>query len=182
MGGFYNYGNVAKSTTGNAPGSCKILIGPLSYFASIATPDAPGAAGDTATISGTHTFDSGDFGWIQLEGNVKVKNTGTGTTVGELGSRTMTQEVTMQVAGLNAELLEFIEGGLNEEYIILVADGCACANGTPEYLQYGCESLPVNLTAEIGLGTIDGGFKGATLKFMSYGVPKVYTGGITLYS
>ena len=183
MSGFYNYGNVAKSTGNNAPGSCEILIAPLSYFDTIATPDSsPTVAGDSVTISDSHTFNAGNYGFIKMLGNVKPKNTGKGSTVGELKSKTMTWEITVPVAGLNAELLEFIEGGLNTDFIILAANGCICSNGNPEYLQFGCEKVPCDLSADGDIGTIDGGFKGATLKFMSYGVPKIYTGSVTLYS
>lgn len=180
--GLYNYGNIAKSTGNNAPGSCEIYIAPLTYLDSIATADStPTAAGDSATIVGNHTFNA-NKGWIKFLGNVKQKNTGKGSTVGEIGSKTMTHEITVPVAGLNAELLEFIESGLNQDYIILVADGCVCDAGTPTYLQFGCEKVPCHFSAETDLGTIDGGFKGATLKFMSYGVPKIYEGTVTLYS
>lgn len=182
MSGFYNYGNVAKSTGNNNPGSCEIYLAPLSYLDTIQTADStPSAAGDSVTISSTHTFQP-NKGWIKLLGNIKTKNTAKGTTVGEQGSRNMTTEITVQVAGLNAELIEFAESGINQEFIALVADGCNCDNGTPSYLQFGCEKIPCHFTSEFDTGTIDGGFKGFTFKFMAYGFPKVYTGGVTLYS
>lgn len=177
--GFYNYGNIAKDTSVK-PGSCKLLIGPKSYFSAIAAPSTHAAAGDSKTISGDHTFTVGK-GFIECLGTVKQKSTGKGSTVGEMGSKTMKMEITAMVGGTSAALLEFIEGGLNNDFIILAADGCLCGVDADQYLQFGCENLPAQLSAEIDLGTVEGGFKGVTLKFESYGVPNVYTGDITLY-
>lgn len=178
--GLYNYGNIAKSTGLNKPGACKLLIAPLSYLSSIKKPTASSSAGDTKTISQTHTFESGK-GFIEALGNVRNKNTAKGSAIGELGSRSMKVEITAMVAGLNAPLLELLESGTNEDWIVLLEDGC-CEVGNPKYMQFGCEDVPANMTAEIDYGTIEGGFKGATLKFESYGVPNVYTGTVTLYS
>lgn len=178
--GLYNYGDIAKDTVNNTPGACKILFAPVSYFSSIKKPTASSVAGDTKKITQTHTF-SASKGFIEALGNVKQKNTGKGSTIGDLGARNMKVEITAMVAGLNAELLELIESGANEPWIVLVSDGC-CAQGNPRYLQHGCEDVPANLTAELDYGTIEGGFKGATLKFETYGVPNVYTGTVTLYS
>lgn len=179
MSGLYNYGNIAKETTVK-PGSCKILIGIKSYFTSIAVPTAHAAAGESKTISDDHTFTSGK-GFIECLGYVRQKGAGKGSTVGELGSKTMKWEISVPVSGLSAPLLEFIEGGLNNDFIILAADGCLCGVDADTYLQFGCENIPAQLSVDGDLGTIEGGFKGATLKFESYGVPNVYTGEIDLY-
>lgn len=178
--GLYNYGNIAKADSAK-PGSCTILVAPLSYFSSIKTPTAHASAGQSKTISQTHTFEASK-GFIKFLGNIKQKNTGKGSTIGEQGSRSMKHEITVPVAGMNAALLEFIEGGLNEEFIVLVGDACACDVEGATYLQYGCENVPATLMAESDLGTIEGGFKGNTLKFEAFGVPNVYTGTVTLYS
>lgn len=176
---FYNYGNISKAGTVK-PGSCEILVAPLSYFSSIAVPTAHTAAGESKTISDDHAFNVGKH-FFKFLGNVKPKNTGKGSTVGEQGSQTMKWEVSVPVGGLSAPLLEFIDGGLNEDFIVLVADGCACGVDTDGYLQLGCEKVPCKLTVDGDLGTIDGGFKGATLKFEAYGVPNVYTGDVSTY-
>lgn len=177
---FYNYDAIPKADV-NKPGMSKILVAPKSYFASIKVPTAHAAAGDTKKITTTHTFQSGK-GFIAFDGYVRQKGTGKGSTVGDIGSKTQKWEVTAMVAGMNAELLEFVEGGLNEDFIVLASDGCACGEDAVTYLQFGCESNPATLAADGDLGTIEGGFKGNTLKFESFGVPNVYTGGISLIS
>ena len=177
---FYNYGAIPKATT-NKPGMCTILVAPISYFSSIKTPTAHAAAGDSKEISTTHTFATGK-GFIKFNGYVRPKGTGKGSTVGDQGSRTMKWEVSAAVAGLNSELLEFIEGGINEDFIVLAKDGCACGIDTSDYLQFGCENDPAQLMADGDIGTVEGGFKGATLKFESYGVPCVYSGSIQYIS
>lgn len=177
---FYNYDAIPKATT-NKPGMCKILVAPKSYFSSIKVPTAHTTAGESKEITSTHTFESGK-GFIAFDGYVRQKGTGKGSTVGDIGSRTQKWEVTAMVAGMNSELLEFIEGGINEDFIVLASDGCMCGIDTSEYLQFGCENIPATLSADGDLGTIEGGFKGNTLKFESFGVPNVYSGSVTLMS
>lgn len=177
---FYNYDAIPKADV-NKPGMCKILVAPKSYFASIKVPTAHTTAGQSKKITTTHTFQSGK-GFIAFDGYVRQKGTAKGSTVGDIGSKTQKWEVTIMVAGMNAELLEFTEGGLNEDFIIEAADGCQCAIDGQEYLQFGCENNPATLSADGDLGTIEGGFKGMTLKFESFGVPNVYSGSVTLMS
>jgi hypothetical protein len=160
---------------------CKILVAPKSYFASIKAPTAHSTAGQSKEITTTHTFNSGK-GFIAFDGYVRQKGTGKGSTVGDVGSKTMKYEISAPVAGMNSELLEFIEGGLNEDFIVLAADGCQCGIDGQEYLQFGCENNPAILSADSDLGTIEGGFKGNTLKFEAFGVPNVYSGSVVLMS
>lgn len=176
---FYNYGDIAKATGGaTKSGLHTVYLAPLSYLASIAVPTGPfTGAGDSVTISSNHTA-TNNGGFIKALGMVKKKVTATGSTIGELGSRKMQWEVTVPVAGIDAALLELVDGGLNEEWIVLSENGC----NEGAYLQFGCECEPAELMVDGDTGTQDGGFKGLTLKFTATGTPFVYEGTVPLYS
>lgn len=174
---FYNYGNVAKATS-NEPGLMEIWIAPLSYLTTIQKPTgSPSAAGDTQKITTAHVAAT-PGGFIKALGTVKSKSTGKGSTVGDKGSKTQKWEVEVHVAGNNAPLLEFIASGLNEDFILLAGNNC----GTGDYLQFGSECKPAELSVDSETGTQDGGFKGHKLKFTSIGVPYVYTASVPEYA
>jgi hypothetical protein len=153
----------------------EIWIAPLKYLAVIQKPSASSVAGDTKIISAAHTVATDpQGGFIKCFGTIKDKSNAKGSTVGDRGSKVQKWELEVHVAGNNAPMLELIDGGLNEDFIILAGNSC----GTGDYLQFGTECKPAELIVDSETGNQSSGFKGHKLKFTSIGTPCIYTAAV----
>lgn len=170
----YDFGHLKKSTTDNAPGLKKrVLVAPRRLFTTLAEPSAAGVTpGDKILISADHTFAVGD-GWIELYTTLATAEL-IAESVGERDSRTTNPSLTCFHPGSYAAALEFAEEGKNEDWIVLVEG----LNG--EFIQIGEDTLEAEMSYAFNSGKVDGGQKGITFTFSSYGKLYVYEGAITL--
>lgn len=165
-----------KQTTDPGYGM-KILFSETGEFTSIATPSAATVEGDTAKITGNHTFPSGK-GFVAFTGHtdgVEME----GATQGEPGFVGLPDyKPKIMLVGDHAALKEKVENLTNKPLIILLVDPRV---GDTRRIQLGSKDEPcvvTGITYKSG-GRKKGGFKGYELSLQA-GPMFEYSGTVTL--
>jgi hypothetical protein len=158
----------------NAPGFKEtLLVAPKSWITSLPSPPTASASpGDTATITGDITFDTGK-GFVRMamtQDSVMLAGEAVGDNADSIGDK-----ITLNgfMPGLYAPELELNKTLRNEDLVILLQD----CNGTVWAL--GCDCTPVKGKPSIEGGQRSGGKKGTNWEFTAFCAPNVYTGTIT---
>lgn len=173
-----NYDHILKPTTNLEPGLTDFLIGIQSQMSSIKKPLAPFTnPGDSQTITETHLF-TDPYGFYRAY-QVKQKHEGKGDSAGSLGSKTLANEFTVFMPGIDATRLEFVKALQNEDLLTLHRDS-DCDN--EQWLQLGNECRPATAEVSYTTGTYEPtGEKGFIIKIKWTGIPYVYAGTITIF-
>ena len=162
----------AASTSQKKPGMSTIYLAPKDWFLALQNPSAvtpgPNNGGLAYTVSAAHTFKTPatvvslmttwatTLGWIKMDATVNG-NELEGKSVGEPGSKTPEWMVKGFVAGLSANLIEFFDRSMNDDWIAIIKNS-DCQN--PEFYQVGCDCFPATLDWNFKSGTVKGGKKG----------------------
>jgi hypothetical protein len=154
-----------------------ILLAPVSWFTTIATPTAPFTnQGDSITVTADHEFiDGKGFAKMQL---APRKNKFDLKSIGDIGlNKQVTDAIEIFVPGSYAEVHEQMRNLLNTPLIVLVKD-CDCDFET--YYQFGCDCQYSWATFDFSTGTTIDGNKGFMGKIIHDGGLFIYKGAITL--
>jgi hypothetical protein len=154
-----------------------LLIAPVAWFTTIATPTAPFTnQGDSLRITADHEFVEGKgFAKFQL---APRKNKFDMKTTGDLGlNKFVTDAIEFFVPGSYIEAHEQMKNLLNTPLITLVKD-CDCVAET--YYQFGCDCQFCWLTVDFSTGYTHEGNKGFLGKIVFDGSAFFYEGEKTI--
>jgi len=175
---FINITSAVVSAAESKPGHSDVLyLAPAGWFDTIQSTLSDGTPGSTKRVTGTHTFNAGK-GWLRTECKAKSIDP-TGDAQGEAGGQVPSYKYKVIIKGDSPEILEFVEGILNED-LIAIFNGPIC--GTDNFTQIGneCSKAQISGFAFRGGSRANGGFK--EYEFVIESSEKVfYEGAITEY-
>ncbi|RZJ71091.1 hypothetical protein [Flavobacterium sp.] len=156
----------------------EVKISPFADFEDIKelpSLDVDGSVGSKATISGNHTFKAGK-GFTKIIG---ITETGAfkATPLGETGRKMFQNELTVEVAGSEPELLGFLRMAKNLKFICIFTEA-----GSGRKRQIGSKRIPARFgNLEETIEALIEGKNGVTLTITDKGFcpAPVYTGTVT---
>jgi hypothetical protein len=173
----YAYKNLVTPRNISSGISEYILIAPVSWLTTIATPTAPFTnQGDSIKITSDHVFVDGK-GFVKMQLSPR-KNQFNMKTTGDQGlNKLVTDAIEFFVPGSYAEVHEQMKNLLNTPLLVLVKD-CNCVDEM--FYQFGCDCMSCWATVDFSTGFTHEGNKGYMGKITFDNSLFIYEGEITL--
>lgn len=172
----FNYKTIAKKRANKGLGNTVYFVPTdrVETFGQINSTAAT-TAGATVTVDTDHEFAVGEgFRTAYTSQDFSQLN---GETTGESGSRSIDWKAEVFIPGNDAELSEFANNAINEDFLFLAKDP-NCENG--QVMQLGTHCSPAKFTGKFTSGTIKDGKKGWMFEVEYTGALLFYTGDITI--